>query len=841
MLIRRLRWAVALAAGLIAVTESCPAQPFPSFLLDTTVNIQPEAEDVVWTSVAMGNDTGLVAWTDGEYVKACRVTSELQLLDSLCLHLTSPASTSVPDVSAACCHDSFLAVWTGAGTQGPTVAGALVTPEGRVARRFNVDSTGNFAHMEPQVAASPEGYLVAWDAFRQSGGEEVAVYCRRVSPSGVVIDPLARAVAFQTGSQSSCRVAWGDTSYLVVWRGQNLGDTGIFCNIIRRDGNRGSTAGFLVAQESSWGRQAVCFDGTNFVVVWEHWEQGCSIGVFRAARVNQAAVVLDTGGVGLPPPLTADRRFSVAGDQDTTLLVWSALAADTWWTYGMRLDARLRPLDSVPVRLSGPYVGLAGQQGASCAATRGSFISAWAQFVGPEPYYYNRSVLGRRVRTDGSLPDSAAALLSYSSNHTVEHDVATDGQSFLAVWVEYRKVSSLFDRYLYRRMFDSQGRMLDSAPLLLAHDAADPVVTYGAGCYLAAWSDRGPQGIPFLTAARIAPTGALIDTTPLQFPFAADPTGVACAESVFLVVWDGLGPTGYPNILGARIHRDGRALDTVPLILQPSPNGIRRNPRVASDGDKLFVVTRTMGNTGGYGGFLRCDRDGVILDTAETILIHITGDSYWFLPVAHGDDGFLITANQPHRPIGLVWLLDSAGLHCDTIGVRSMGSTPVFDGTNYVVFEAFPDFLGAIRVSPAGRLLDSSDIKLAILDTVLRISRGLPCAASSQSGVTGALLRSYEVERYGSTRLRAVVFPTIGLAEATQMAVGHSVSVFPNPVRGVLYVPSRPDSSVAPSLLDVSGRRVMPLLPGPNDVRALSPGVYFVREASAVRKVIVTE
>ena len=45
-----------------------------------------------------------------------------------------------------------------------------------------------------------------------------------------------------------------------------------------------------------------------------------------------------------------------------------------------------------------------------------------------------------------------------------------------------------------------------------------------------------------------------------------------------------------------------------------------------------------------------------------------------------------------------------------------------------------------------------------------------------------------------------------------------------------------------PILLDVSGRRVLNLQPGANDVRALAPGVYFVREAQAqaVRKIVIT-
>ena len=50
-------------------------------------------------------------------------------------------------------------------------------------------------------------------------------------------------------------------------------------------------------------------------------------------------------------------------------------------------------------------------------------------------------------------------------------------------------------------------------------------------------------------------------------------------------------------------------------------------------------------------------------------------------------------------------------------------------------------------------------------------------------------------------------------------------------------------------MLDISGRKVLDLRPGPNDVRALVPGVYFVREGAGrseqgggvgIRKVVVT-
>jgi len=52
-------------------------------------------------------------------------------------------------------------------------------------------------------------------------------------------------------------------------------------------------------------------------------------------------------------------------------------------------------------------------------------------------------------------------------------------------------------------------------------------------------------------------------------------------------------------------------------------------------------------------------------------------------------------------------------------------------------------------------------------------------------------------------------------------------------VRGVLLLPVAVGGErlvASALLLDISGRKVLTLRPGANDVRALAPGVYFVKE-----------
>jgi len=73
------------------------------------------------------------------------------------------------------------------------------------------------------------------------------------------------------------------------------------------------------------------------------------------------------------------------------------------------------------------------------------------------------------------------------------------------------------------------------------------------------------------------------------------------------------------------------------------------------------------------------------------------------------------------------------------------------------------------------------------------------------------------------------------------------MSVGPTVVRGVLLLPARL-SSAHYSLLTPAGRKVADLVPGANDVRHLSPGVYFIRAKGArgqgfegpSRKVVIT-
>jgi len=101
---------------------------------------------------------------------------------------------------------------------------------------------------------------------------------------------------------------------------------------------------------------------------------------------------------------------------------------------------------------------------------------------------------------------------------------------------------------------------------------------------------------------------------------------------------------------------------------------------------------------------------------------------------------------------------------------------------------------------------------------------------------------------YNAGRIWGMYDPLTGIVETMDDERG-TMNIGPTIVRGCLVLPqspiANPQSRVG--LLDVSGRKVADLHPGPNDVRHLTPGVYFVavqadagrRSVAGGRKVVV--
>ena len=243
-------------------------------------------------------------------------------------------------------------------------------------------------------------------------------------------------------------------------------------------------------------------------------------------------------------------------------------------------------------------------------------------------------------------------------------------------------------------------------------------------------------------------------------------------------------------------------------------------------------------NDGVGAGTLRCVRvnvAGQILDSADIPIGDVTYcDAEPRL--AYGHNVYFVTTY--HRYVS--WLISPTGQVLDSVecsygGYRECG----FDGSNFLMLcmpDTSDDF-PAMRVTPAGVLLDSAPFPLVSTPGTPGYGPDIGLTTNDQ-GTVGVACRDLEPEPWLTNRVRASVFPALAGIDASAVLPVRS-KILATVVRSVLILPEALGdgrSVGGAQLLDISGRKVLNLHAGVNDVRSLASGVYFVREASSVRR-----
>ncbi|MBM3332815.1 hypothetical protein FJY68_13375 [candidate division WOR-3 bacterium] len=842
--IRAARARVLLCAALLGIGVA-HAQPFPSFLLDTTRFIGRYLNSSLpYFGVAASRTTGMVAWLPSDdNIYASRLDRSMALLDTIPLNAAGPsqrASMSFPP-SAACSDSGYAVAWSGITEQ---LWFALVSNSGAIDARVLIDSQVQMYCIS--LAARPDRYAVVSTVWSPVSDRH-EVRAAEVSSSGDVM----RRLLVASGEQPSfyldaADVVRGDSAYFVVWQGvDSTWDSCISARFIWPDNSSADTQIIPIRQRVPAFGPKAAFDGENFWVAWLEVTDPDRETLAMAARVSQAGIVLDTGGLALARGATS---IDVAADGETTLVVWGA---GTSTIACMRCDSDGQMIDPAPVKLSTNALAPP-----AVAVTTDTFLVLWNEKVNSVSMYRYRLV-GRRVLASGGVVDSLARDYAFSANSHEGSVLTSDGENFLAVWADIRADPNYSARFRARR-FDNQGQFIDAEPFTIGGPRTIPlksVLAYGAGCYLLCWCED-PDTLPGLVATyatRISRDGVVMDTVPITLGTAAlneDELGVTfLADSIFVVSLD------YDQLESTHVVRvmaDGRVLDSVPVPLKVRFGYAMVNTRasLAHMGDTLVAVNRIYNCPD-----IRCWMGVGLYDRTLKIL-----DSIWwqrrswnfFTDVACGG-GRILGAEVVSSGAPRLWLLDSAANLLDTAvpippGVVRNHTSLEYDGASFLCVNALTggrfQTLRGYRISPDGDLLDPYGVDIVAFESTYVTG---DCALAMDTlGHVGLAFFSFEPECMAG-RARATIFPRLtGAVEETRgtPVPGYLCqTVFSR----ILHLPPV-NQTGGYSLLDVSGRKLMDLKPGENDVRSLAPGVYFVRgpmtedgRPGDVRKVVLTE
>lgn len=294
------------------VSEDCVPLDTGDILMTTTVSRQS------FPAVAHGDATYLVAWEDFRddpyaEIYVSRVAQNGIVLDPLPLPVSSATDAARPD--AAYDGTNFLVVWSDENVYGDDIYGARVTQEGSLLDTTSIPvCTTSGVQVAPAIAFDGTNYFVVWNGWN--------LYGARVNPDGSVIDTSAIPISTAYETQANAGIAFGDTNYLVVWEDYRNDDYGDI---------RGArvTPGGIVLDPNSFvisdgpGAQihpSIAFDGTNFLVVWTDWQPPYDQNIY-GVLVDQSGTVLPS----ITPICTASNhqdRSATAFDGTRYVVLW---------------------------------------------------------------------------------------------------------------------------------------------------------------------------------------------------------------------------------------------------------------------------------------------------------------------------------------------------------------------------------------------------------------------------------------------------------------------------------------------------------------------------------------
>ena len=826
------------------------AQPFPSFLLDTTRHIGRDLHGFGWVSLAASGDRGILLRGDGSCLRLSRLTRSMDVVDTIPLDITGSTLTGSNYAPGAACSDSGYAVaWNGVNrSHGWPIEGlwlTLVSNAGNVTNRILLDSVVQVHSLA--IAARSDRYVVVYDGWFTSS-QSMDVRAIELGLDGTVLhQALVVRAEGTTPSVDSSDVTCGDSAYFAVFRGPYSTSDSIEISgrLIWPENAAADTEVVHISPGAHAFGPKVAFDGVNFWVAWLEETTPSAETVAKVARVTQSGLVLDTGGIVVRSGL---RSVALAAARETTLV---ALHVRGDSIVGMRYDADAQLLDTTPVLLSTHALGRL-----TAAVTADTFLAVWVDQVEGVTKGTWRLV-GRRITASGSMVDPDVRDYAFSASyHRDKHAaIASDGENFLAVWCDERATPN-YTASLVGRRFDNQGRFLDEEPFTITDHHANPlwpILSYGAGCYFVCWHESD-QDEESTYAMRISREGALMDSVPICVSSTTGANGVAfLPDSMFVVL---VHYSAVENPYVVRVRADGHVIDSVPrgLKVRWDPGFGHLHSSVSNIGDTLVMACGMFGQGVIWVGVGLYDPE---LNQYDSI--------YWEPPpgrdyahrtsVACGGGRILVTS-EPKPPFSPdFYLLDSAGnvlndsLPLPNPGMEVHYYSTVWDGANFqCVSTPGPNGASVVgcRITTDGVLLDTPPVRLVAFDSTP--TWGSCALATDSSGNVGLMFHGFESQGYMSTRARAAVFPRLtgGIESPRPVADLNRLEVSPNPTTGITWLKLAGSAKETQTITvrDIAGRVRTEVSLSPAsadrgramlDLRQLPAGVYFLETAGERR------
>lgn len=426
--------------------------------------------------------------------------------------------------------------------------------------------------------------------------------------------------------------------------------------------------------------------------------------------------------------------------------------------------------------------------------------------------------------------NGAASLTSFPNGRCL----AASGSVLHAVWYDYRDGSG--DIY-YKRSTDNGMNWGSDTRLTPVSDSSEsPAVAAAGQTVHVVWANNTDFQIHYRRSTDGGSNWGTVIPLTIGSTYTLYPSVAAEQDNVHVVWIDARPATNYlPEVYYCR-STDGGATWLADTRLSTGQSSTRQ-PAIAVTGDLVHVVWDD--NRHGLNAeiYYRRSTDGGATWDTETRLTNADGFSFNGVVAADGQYAYA------------TWDDDRDG-NSEIYSKRSTDAGATWGTDTRLTNNSADSYFASIAAAGNYVHLTWEDARDANLEEYYKRSTDFGQTWSGDTRLTNSTGHSsystvvvsgtavhvlWHDNRDGNWEIYYKRNPTAGGVEETPNAEVRTTSRGATIVRGVLLLPVS-HFTLHPSLFSLSGRKVLDLRPGPNDVSRLSPGVYFVRPASGMKR-----
>jgi hypothetical protein len=462
------------------------------------------------------------------------------------------------------------------------------------------------------------------------------------------------------------------------------------------------------------GNQAIAFDGTNYLVVWEEENNGNInlIGTFvdqsgKVLNLHPDEIIITNGSYNHLTP-------NIAFDGTNYLVVWNEDKNENLDIIGTRISTEGKILDPEGIKIS---VEPENQKLPSITFGGAYYFIAWFDSRDTNAIY------GTRVSPTGEVQDSLGIIINTTPHSYVTY-VTSDGTNYLVCWYHH-----LGDRYgFFGSRINQNGEILDTIEInaltnIWQLPGMFASLAFDGNNYL--YVGTNPSG---LVGIRINQMGDVIDTINIS---SGDYPSISFNDDHYLISWgQPVGPYSWdPNVYARRMDTSGVLLDSIDIQLTQYQDGNPpTKPQSASDGTNSLVVWNISQGSSTLSTMIqatRVDKSGNVLDP-NSLVISTNPNSQFSPSVTSDGDNYFIAWKDTRYNIFDIYgtRIDQQGNNLNPNGIRihkgyeNERTNPkvTFGGSYYMaVWLGYEPSLNICRtrIDQSGILLDTSNVAIS--------------------------------------------------------------------------------------------------------------------------------